>query len=207
MKGTIGTAAALLLLTAIASLGVAPPSSAPTARGQATRVAVFNLTAVIKGYTKFDASHAGLKAALEPYQAKDAALKMEAAALLREGLAAGTTAERKEEITAKYKALTARIEENKEKGKQVLEKRQGEQLKALYADVHEAARRLAEERGYDLILHYNDPVTDAELLSPANVSRKMQSAALTPVVVRAGIDVGADLVADLNRRASRASGR
>jgi hypothetical protein len=57
------------------------------------------------------------------------------------------------------------------------------------------------ERGYDLILHYNDATDDAEPRSEANITRKMQARALIPIFTAPGIDINSDILTALNDRA------
>jgi Skp family chaperone for outer membrane proteins len=200
MKGTLSIGSVLVLL-AILLFTVHTPAVAPPTRIGGTRVAVFNLTAVIKSYTKFKTFQAELKAAVDPFQARDTAWKKEGERLAKEAQSPDTTPQRKEELEEQLKDLQRRIEDNKARASKALQKRQGEQLAELYSDVERAARRLAKDRGYDLILHYNDATDDADRRSEANVTRKMQAGALIPIFAGPGVDISEDVAAALNDRA------
>jgi Skp family chaperone for outer membrane proteins len=198
-------AAVLSLAVFVGSKATAqtPATPAPTNK---SRVALLNLTYVVKNYTKFKTFQEELKQAVDPYQAKDTSWKKEGETLVKESQDPKTTQQRREEIEAKLKTLQRQIEDNKVEASKVLNKKQGEQLKILYNDVRVAAYRYASTHGIDMVLHYNDAVTEADYNTEANISRKMQAGALMPIYMAKGVDVSYEIVQMLNQSSPAAGG-
>lgn len=200
MKRTVIVAAGVAVLglaIAVSSRVTAQtPAAAPTAAK--SRVALLNLTYVVKNYNKFKTFQDELKAAVDPFQAKDTAWKKEGEVAAKEGQDPKTSAEKRDQIEKRLKELTRLIEDNKMEASKVLNKKQGEQLKILYGDVRVAAYRYAQAHGHDMVLHYNDAVTEQDYNSEQNISRKMQAGALMPIYMASGVDVSIDIVKALN---------
>src|SRR5262245_34433526 len=173
-------------------------STTPPATTTNSKVALLNLTYVIKNYNKFKTFQAELKSAVDPFQAKDTAWKKEGENMVKESQDPKTTAERKDQIENKLKELTRLTEANKMRASKVLNNNQGEPLKILYNDVRAAAFRYAPAHGHDMVLHHNDAVTEQEYNSEPNISRKMQAGALMPIYMAAGVDISYELVKTLN---------
>ena len=104
----------------------------------------------------------------------------------------------REGFERKLKDLQRQIEDNKMEGSKVLAKKQEEQLKILYMDVRTVAARYAAAHGYEVVMHYNDAVTDADYYSGPNIARKLQAGALMPIYMANGVDISRDLTITLN---------
>ncbi len=202
MKRTVFVAAGVLVL-GLAIVGVsrsraqtpATPGTPPaTAK---SRVATFNITYVMKNYEKFKTFEAELKATVATYQTNDTKLKEQGEAEAKKILPT-TPQETKEAITRTLKALERKIEDNKAEAQTVMHKKQEEQLKILYMDVRQHVARLAASNGYELVMHYNDAITEADYNSAQNIARKLQAGALMPVYMANGVDISRDLVMSLN---------
>lgn len=163
-----------------------------------TRIGLLNLTYVIKNYNKFKTFQEELKRTVDPYQAKDSALKAEGEKLAKDAQGANATAEKREQVERKLKDLQRAIEDNKNDAQKVVVKKQEDQLKILYMDVRGVVDRYAQAHGYEMVLHYNDAVTQDEYWSPANIARKMQAGALMPMYIGNGLDISANIVSTLN---------
>ena len=198
MKGTLSVVAALLLLNA-AALTLWSRAAPPPVAARNTRVAVFNLTYVLKNYEKFKGYQIDLKKQIDPLEKIDGTKKKRAEKLAEVLKDANLTAERRAEIEKKVTRIQREIEDNKAEAQRLLVKEQERQLVTLYEDVETVSRRLAKERGIDLLLHYNDVVEKAELKSPANIARKMQAGALMPMVVEPGIDLSEAVLEELHK--------
>jgi Skp family chaperone for outer membrane proteins len=196
----VATGVAVLGLAIVVSSNLMAQNTGATPPATTThsKVALLNLTYVIKNYAKFKTFQAELKSAVDPFQVKDTSWKKEGEAMVKESSDPKTTAERKDTIEKKLKELTRLIEDNKMEATKVLNKKQGEQLKILYNDVRAAAFRYAQAHGHDMVLHYNDAVTEQEYNSEPNISRKMQAGALMPIYMASGVDISYELVKTLN---------
>lgn len=200
MKRTVFVAAGALVL-GLAILGATrtraqgPGGGSPQAPAK-TKVAAFNITYVIKNYEKFKTFDAELKAAIAPYEA--AHNKLAAQGEEEKKKFATATNEAKEGIQRTLKDLERKIEDNKMEANKLMAKKQEDQLKILYMDVRTHVARLAASNGYDLVMHYNDAITDADYNSPQNIARKLQAGALMPVFMANGVEISRELVMSLN---------
>jgi Skp family chaperone for outer membrane proteins len=161
-------------------------------------VGTLNLTYVVKNYDKFKAFQEELKKAVEPYQTRDTALKNQGESLAKEAQKPGTTAEKRDQIEQQLKALQRQVEDNKNDAPKTLVKKQEDQLRILYMDVRRVVERYAQAHGFDMVLHYNDAVTEQDYWSAANIARKMQAGALVPMYMAGGLDISANVVSTLN---------
>jgi len=176
------------------------PQTSTQARPAATttKIAVMNLTYVVNNYEKFKTYKDEIKAAAVPFQNTDTELRNKAEKLAKEGQAANTSNEKREEIERQLKDLQRQVEDNKTAAQKAIGKRQELQLYTLYLDVWNVASKVAAARGYDMILHFNDATDQKEFWSAANIARKMQAGALMPIYYNPALDVSNDVLQTLN---------
>jgi Skp family chaperone for outer membrane proteins len=170
--------------------------AAPAAEAK-TKVALFNLSYVIKNYAKYTAFQEEMKTAVAPFQAKDNSLKAEGQKLAQEAQLPTTKPERREEIEKRLGELKHLIEVNKTDANKALGKKQEEQLRILYMDVRTVSEKIASSRGFEVVLHFNDALGD-EYWSGPNIARKMQAGALIPMYWTNSLDISTDIVTTLN---------
>lgn len=172
------------------------PATATTTSAAKSRIAMINLTYVVKNYTKFKTYQDELKKTVDPYQTKDNALKAQGEKLAKEAQTA--SGERRDQIERQMKELQRQMEDNKNDAQKIVIKKQEDQLKTLYMDVRSVVERYAQAHSYEMVLHYNDATTSEEYWSPQNIARKMQAGALVPMYMGTGIDISANIVSTLN---------
>lgn len=206
MKRTFYVAAGALVLGVVVFFcargwaqtpGTTPPATA-TASNAKSKVAMFNLTYVLKHYQKFSAFETDLKATMKGYQTKEADMKKQGEDLAKALQNTKLTGEQREKIEKDIKALQRKMEDNRVEGSKVIMKKQGEQLKILYMEVRTAVARYAASHGYDVVMHYNDAITNDLYFSNENIARKMGAGALMPIYMGHGVDISMDLVRNLN---------
>jgi Skp family chaperone for outer membrane proteins len=173
--------------------GTAPAAATPT-----TRIALLNMTYVMKWYGKFTTYQNELKQLLQPAQDKDKGLRAQADQLMKEVAKPGTTQADQEKMQKDLKEIKRAIEDNDLAARALLTKRSDEQMKVLYLDVVEAASRYARAHNFELVLHYNDAITREDFLGPANIGRKLQNGALMPLYAVQGLDISKEVVENLN---------
>jgi Skp family chaperone for outer membrane proteins len=200
---TLGVAALVAALYAgkLVAQGSRPatPATTPAAgAGPRTRIALLNLSAVIRSYDKFKAYNEEIKKAVEPFANKEKSVKTEAEGLAKERENPTTKPERKEMIDKRLKELQRIMEDNKADFQREMAKKQGQQLVILYSDIRRVAERYAAAHNFDVVLHYNDAVDSKDYWSEANVARKMQAGALMPLYYTAGMDISQDIIHALN---------
>jgi Skp family chaperone for outer membrane proteins len=187
----------LALATAIYVSTCAAQPAAPAAPAPRTRIALLNMTYVMKYYPKFTAYQNELKQTLQPFQDKDKGLRAQAETIAKDMSIPGKDQLTLEKLTKDLKDIKRGIEDNDQAARLVLSKRSDEQMKVLYLDVVDAASRYARAHDFELVLHYNDAVTREDFLSPANIGRKLQNGALTPLYAVPGLDISREVVENL----------
>ena len=163
---------------------------------------MLNLTYVIKNYSKFKRYQDELKSKVDPFQAKDTALKAKGEQLAKEAQTPTTAPSRREAIEKELKDLQRSVEDNKAEAQKVLVKEQETQLVTLYKDVRIVVDRYAQANGYELVMHYNDVGGD-EYWSPQNIARKMQAGAAMPMYIANGVDISGPVLTTLNASAGK----
>lgn len=174
-----------------------------------TRIAFFNLTYVIKHYDKYQQYNEEVKKMVKPYKERDTELRAQLEELRKQAKdfyvvpakgEDGDEKSRKEELEKKAKKIRREIEENAAKIKKELGKSSDDEMKIVYEDVVEAARRYATTNGLDLVLHYNEADTPEGLLSAQNIARKLNTGAFMPVYWDESMDISLDIVTMLNQK-------
>jgi Skp family chaperone for outer membrane proteins len=207
VKKTVLTAGGLLALAVLCyagrSWGQAQSSSQPNSPTQAaaaatpkTRIALLNLTYVIKNYLKYVNFQKEIQTAIEPFKQKDTDLRKQ---LEKKAEAAKTApAAEREALEREAKELQRKLEDNSVEAKAQLGKKSDDEMKILFMDVYEAARRYAVAHEFEMVLHYNDAVTPEDFMSPQNIARKLNTGALMPLYAAPGMDISREVVEMLN---------
>jgi Skp family chaperone for outer membrane proteins len=174
----------------------APPSAAPLR----TRIAIFNLTHVIKSYQKYVGFQTEMKEQVKKYEQElenlQKGLKGWQAQLQQ--LAPSDTAKRDEAERA-VREYQRRMQDVSEDTKKQLGSRQDQQAMILYKEIETAVQRYAAANDIELVLHYNDAVSDAELHHPYNIQRKIQMGGCMPVYHARGMDITKPITDMLNQ--------
>jgi Skp family chaperone for outer membrane proteins len=155
-----------------------------------TRIGLLNLTRVIKTSKKLQAQQADLRARIQEMQKKFEVLKNNATKLQAEVDDPNTAAARREELTRQVRLLKREMEDEQEGARKTVEKANGDTFGLMYREIEDVAKRIASARALELVLFYNDAVTEADFYNPSNLQRKMsQPGALMPMVVAPGMDI------------------
>lgn len=209
----VGAILALVALWYVAPLSgqTQPPANNPQAAATPaaplrTKIAILNLTYVIKNYDKYKRFQDEIKVFIDPFQKKDAelrakleSLKKEAATMPGKGQASG------EELEKQAREIQRQLEDNAAEIKLKLGKRSDEEMKIVYQDVCLAAQSYARSHDFDLVLHYNDAVTESDYLSAQNIARKLNTGALMPLYFQRNMDISQAVVELLNYNVSATS--
>jgi Skp family chaperone for outer membrane proteins len=173
----------------------APPKPAPR-----PRIALLNLTYVVKNYKKFETFQHEIKKAIEPYQQRDANLKAKVEAVAKQAQDEDLAEKKKEALSERLKLLQRQVEDNNTAAKKFLSEKGDKTMKVLYEDIQQEATRFAKANDIDLLLHYGDATTKEDLESPENIQRKLQAGALLPLFAAEGLDVSKPIVEALNEK-------
>jgi Skp family chaperone for outer membrane proteins len=173
--------------------GAAPAAgagaAAPAAQPLRTRVALINLSKIIKEYQKFAAFREQFKTEYKVYEDKLNALNKQGEALRAEQQNPKTTPERREQIERDIKNLQRQGQDINDEMKATLGKREGDMLVIIYKEIQQAAQFYARARDIELVLHYNDVTGGMDPFNPLNVQRKLTTDGLTPLYETPGMDI------------------
>jgi Skp family chaperone for outer membrane proteins len=172
------------------------------------RVAVVNLSYVLKNYEKFKTLQDGLRAKVAPLEKRSRALQTQAESLKKDHDAPDIQPDKREQIERTLLQVQRQLEDFQVEARAQIRKEEEKTLLELYADVGDAAASYAKAHGIELVLQYSDAAPDnpAELNQPFNVSRKVQSQACLPLYAASGVDVSRELIAALNEKLRRPGG-
>ena len=177
------------------------PAATPAAAAQPrTRIALLNLTYVIKNYDKYKHFQEEIKGIVEPFQKIDTSLRQEMEAMrkqVEDATRDGKTVQR-EELERRGKEIQRKLEDNSAEIKQKLGARSDEEMRILFMDVYDAAQRYASSHDFELVLHYNDAIERKDFLSSQNIARKLNTGALMPLIFMGSLDISREIVDMLN---------
>jgi Skp family chaperone for outer membrane proteins len=118
-----------------------------------------------------------------------------------------TTPGKREQALKRQREIERQMMDETETVNHELSRLNGEAFSRIYREVADAARRIASVKDLELVMVYNDAVTEADFYEPANLQRKMmQPGALMPMVVSPGIDITDDVLAALNAQPAAPKG-
>ncbi|MGH7226333.1 MAG: OmpH family outer membrane protein, partial [Gemmataceae bacterium] len=161
MKKTVLTAGGFIALAVLCYVGQLSgqqqPPATPTATPR-TRIALLNITYVIKNYVKYQRFQAEIKGVIEPFQKRDTELRQKLENLRKEAESVAHTGGQvqRDELEHRAKDIQRQLEDNSAEAKLKLGKRSDDEMKTLFLDVYEAAQRYAASHDFELVLHYND---------------------------------------------------
>jgi len=174
-----------------------------------TRIGLVNLTYVIKNYDKYQQFQIEMKKLVQPSQRRHEELQSKLEALHKQAAdaslvpAAGEDRDekaKKEALEKQAKDIQRQMEDNKAEIQLKLSKRSDDELKIIYKDIREATQGYATTHDLDLVLHYNDAITQEDYVSAQNIARKLNTGALMPLYSKEEMDISQDLVTLLNQK-------
>jgi Skp family chaperone for outer membrane proteins len=204
VKRTVVILAGVTAMCMVAYLGSRlaaepPKAGAPAAAPQpVTKIAVLNLSYVIKNYAKWKSFQDAYKTKLETYDGelkkmKDS-LEQKQKDLQNVKIDAGV----KEQTERQMRDIQRAMQDKTEDGKKALADMEAKQFTTIYSDVRDMSERYARSRNIELVMHYNDGTTPAEVNAPMNIGRKMGQGACFPLYSAPGIDISEDVLKYLN---------
>jgi len=186
-------------LIAIASQTPAQaPNNQPAASPPTGKVAILNLSYVVKNYNKYLDFSAKMKKDVEQFEVQAKGKKAAYDAIVKDASDPKNAAQR-EKYEKDLKAVQREHEDITAAMKQYVSQKSDEQMVVLYREIQETAVRYANARSYEMVLHFNDaPANTPDYYSPSNIARKMQAGALMPMYVNPALDISPLVVQTLN---------
>lgn len=196
----------------------APPATIPFAlKGQATvtrglpaarektspdassKVAVFNMVAVMREYRKAKYQIYKLGESKKKQTEEMSELKLEYTQLQKNVLTE-RNAEKKEAMQARMVDLARDIEDMNRQIEKRLNADAEKVIVELYDEIKEVVDGLAEENGFDIVFTYPDAATPEEMKSAYMKELKLKPAAALPFYVSRRIDLTQQVISELNTR-------
>lgn len=210
MKKAVMAAGLFLALGALCYVGrLSGQTQTPANNSQAaaqpaaplrTRIAILNLTYVIKNYDKYKRFNEEIKTYIEPFHKKDTDLRAKLEELRKQ---AGKLPQQGQsppggDLERQARDIQRQLEDNAAEIKLELSKKSDNEMKTVYLDICNAAQSYARSHDFDVVLHYNDAVTEQDYFSPQNIARKLNAGALIPLYIQPKMDISEDVVKILN---------
>lgn len=192
-----------LLFVGMAALGtityMAGRSTADAKAGAPrTRVALVNLNYVIKNYEKYKAFQNELKKEGEVHQ-KEIQTKTAQMEAIKKKITPALPASEREKLESQFRNLKRDVEDITAKARGSLSRKGSEAMVTIYKEVRDTAQRYAASADFDLVFHFEEAATPAELDTPKNIMRKMNAGGCVPMYWKNGMDISWHVVTQLNK--------
>jgi Skp family chaperone for outer membrane proteins len=169
-----------------------------------TRIAIVNLSQVIKNYKKFQAFEGDLKSQTQAIQRDLDQKKTQATSEQKEMEQPATPPERREQLERHIKQMQREVQDSIEDAKQKMSKREFDQLIQTYKEVKDAVDAYARAYAIELVLQYNDAV-GPEVYVPGNFQHKLANRACMPIYVDPRMDITEPVTTMLNQKLASAA--
>jgi Skp family chaperone for outer membrane proteins len=169
-----------------------------------TRIAVINLSQVIKNYKKFQAFEQDMKTQTQAIQRDMDAQKAQAIGEQKELEQPTLTAERRDQLERHIKQIQRQMQDSIEEAKQKMSKREFDQLVQTYKEVKDAVDAYARAYAIELVLQYNDAVGQ-EVYAPPHFTHKLSNRACMPIYVDSRMDITEPVTMMLNQKLASAA--
>jgi Skp family chaperone for outer membrane proteins len=170
-----------------------------------TRVAVLNLSSVIKNYTKYQAFEKEWQTAYQGFE-KQYEGKRALLASNQNQLAAAKDDTQRGQIEAQVRNLQREMQDMSEEAKKALGKKRDDQAVIIYREIEEAVKVFARANDLELVMHYNDTSSAQDMYNPVNVQRKLSTGACMPVYFNPQMDITNSVITMLNEYYKRQMG-
>jgi Skp family chaperone for outer membrane proteins len=166
-----------------------------------TRIALMNMVQVLKHYRKFQAVEENIKKRAGELEKSLEPFRTELVRLRSLHSDQKTPAEERDKIEHRMRQLQVDAQNKEDEAKKELIKMNGDAATMIYKEVEAAVSLYARSNNIELVLFYNDAVTEDDYYHPVNLQRKLtQPAAVMPLFVTPGMDISNQIVANLNAK-------
>lgn len=169
-----------------------------------TRVALFNLNLVIKEYHRYQEFQKSMKKEGEMHQ-KAIADRTNRIKKITDDIAIELDDAKKQELQKQALKIRREVEDITAQARRDLARKGSEAMVVIYKDVRKAARVHAKAHRFDLVLHYEEATTDAEMDTAKNIMRKMNAGGAVPLFFRQELDISKPVIKALNENYRKVS--
>lgn len=203
------------ILAGLAALGIAlnlagngRAQQQPGAPGQAyqatrpplqTRVAIVNISQVIKNYKKYQSFQEELKQQSKTVQQAVDACKAQAMSEQKELEQPTVTAERRDQLERDIKRLQRQAQDQVEDARMKMSKRDFDELVKIYKEIKDAVDAYARAYAIELVLTYQE-ANGADEFSPQFFPQKLANRACMPIYADPRMDITQPITDMLNQK-------
>jgi Skp family chaperone for outer membrane proteins len=166
------------------------------------KVGLINLAAVLKGYNKFSIYNNEIEKIRLEFEKKEKDLQNNAQLWKDYKTKQERTPAEKDQADKNITQIVRGIEANKQDYNAARTKKSDEQMVQMYKEIEAAVQKCSGPQGFQLILHYSEPLNDTDRYSPQNIQRKLvgpgSSGGVCPLYMAPGMDISQDVVNALN---------
>jgi Skp family chaperone for outer membrane proteins len=160
-----------------------------------SKIAVVNMQLVIEKYEKFINYKKELEAFIKSYQDRETSIK--GLAMKAQEEAKAPTANR-EAIEQKMEGYKRQLEDLGKEFKRELAKKQQAELVTLYREIEDMVKRVGVANSFEMVLQYNELIDPKEAYNPSLVAQKVHPGVCMPLYAAPGLDITAQVIANLN---------
>jgi Skp family chaperone for outer membrane proteins len=175
------------------------PAAAAAAPAPKMKIALVNMTVVLRNYEKWKTFQNQFKTDYENYK-KQADAKAAEVSNLKTQYSTVTTPEQKDQIEQRSKTLQREIQDLETEAKKQLAKMEADAAVQVYKEVQAAVQAFARANDIEVVFQYLDGTTEGEVYSPYNIERKLSTQPMVPIYAAPGIDVSEWIYKMLNQR-------
>jgi Skp family chaperone for outer membrane proteins len=176
-----------------------PGAPAEAAPAPTMKMRFVNLSYVVKNYKRMDTLRQETQELVKKYEAQVKEIQDLIDARTKQ-LNDPQFAAQRDALEKEVRRLTREKTERTEEARMALDKKQGDLVVLIYKEVDDAVRTYARQSNIELVMHYNDAVTDSDRYSAQNIARKMTAGALMPMYMLPTLDISQDIVNALNAK-------
>jgi Skp family chaperone for outer membrane proteins len=185
----------------LAGLAQIQPPDTSTSSGTGTRIAVFNMAAVMKDFNKakykvYQLNEERKKLSMELVEQKTRLVQ------LQQEISNEKDPTKKDELMVEQRNTARQMEDSERAINKQLNEKASAIIAELYDDIKAAADKLSEKRGFDIVFCYPDATTSMEAKSAYVKELKLKPPAAQPFVVAKHVDLTDEMLDELNTRHS-----
>lgn len=164
-----------------------------------TRIAVVNISQVIKNYRKYQSFQEELKQQSKTAQQAVDACKAQAMAEQKEMEQPTVTPERRDQLERDMKRLQRQAQDQIEDARMKMGKREFDELVKIYKDIKDAVDAYARAYALELVLQYQE-AQGADEYSPPFFQQKLANRACIPIYADPRMDITQNITDMLNQK-------
>ncbi len=180
--------------------GIAEIQSPPLLSTTGSKIAVFNMAAVMKQYEKAKYKVAQLNEERKELSVELLSMREDYVNLQKEMIQTEQSPRRMEELAIRKRELLRKIEDTDRDIQKKLNEKSNAVISQVYDEIRSVAEKLMEAKGYEIVFAYPDATTPEEMKTPYVKELKLKPRAAQPFAVNKHVDLTDAIIKELNTR-------